>query len=276
MNICILGISFCGSTLLSYILGANKDIFSVGESSWVLYTTKNSGQSKERIERANKCKICQKCNFWTPEFKRTLTYSNFFDSIKKRAKEKYNVDKIVYADKNHNQYNKFLKYGNQINKVILLFKRPEGFVTSYFYRDSKWSIKQILDLYCWQYTANLKFIEGIDTQIIFYDDFALNPKKIVKELCNWLEVSYSDEMLEYWNRTSKTHQIAGNANPLLNFRSDERFEYWTDKWRRKSRKKIILDDKWKTELSKEILEEIKENKMATSLFNKLLSLRTIK
>jgi len=267
MNIGILGISFCGSTLLSFLLGANKEIFSVGESHWLV------------IHKERNCAVCNGCKFYTPEFKQSLTYSNLFNSIEKRVKEKYDIDKIVYSNKNANNYKKCINDNTKIDKFILLFKRPEGFVNSHirhkFEKKKIVTVETALNLYHEHYIANFKISEGTDTKIIFYDDLASQPKIILKNICDWIGVIYSDEMLSYWNVTSKTHQIGGNFSPYLAIRTDKGFlDRRNHGWYKKVKRTIALDDRWKTELSAEQIAEIHKNNKVMKLFNKLLNLRT--
>lgn len=255
MNIGILGISFCGSTLLSFMLGANEKIFSVGESSWLI---RNKGKRK--------CIICNGCEFFTHEFRYSLTRFNLFDSIEKRVKDKYNIDKIIYSDKSANSYLNFIRLGNPINRFIILFKRPEGFVASYIRHSLEKkqivTVKESLDLYYEHYIANLNISKTITSKIIFYDDLILQPKIILEYICNWLKVPYSDKMISYWNITPKTHQVGGSKN-FINKGTI-------------ATKKIELDERWKTELTTKNKIEIKENEKIQKLFNKLLNLRGVK
>lgn len=278
MNIGIFGISYCGSTLISYILGKHSDIFSVGESHWLI---DKHPTGYPQINHAL-CTICraictEDCDFYTKDFIDSLTFLNLVEKIENKAKEKFNVKHILYSDKNLYNYDRlFHSNCKSMDKAIFLFKRPEGFIHSFLRHDAKnhkdRSEEQIfnrgINLYSRTYQENRAWIEErkIPVIYIFFEDFTKNPNRIIKHLCDFLEIPYEENLTSYWDSNNKFHQVGGNTSSQISIFDDYRINeiYGTDteenNWYRKIRKNIVFDQRWKT-LNPKHLDILKNHKI---------------
>ena len=274
MNIGILGISYCGSTLLCYLLGYNDQIFSVGESHWLLDVTSKISPGT----RHDSCVICRekedkKCEFYTDEFKASLTWDNMMSKISERAKLLYNKDICLYSDKHESNYIRMLKH-NKLDKAIILFKRPQGWVYSFIRHDTNiyknLTRRQLLlmgiNTYNNFYKGTIRFCkeQKLTPIFLFYEDLAAHTEDTLKRLCKEFNVEYQSKMLKYWENKN-FHQIGGNGSPKVSMFEKDKFkqlyqgESKESKWYRKIRKKIVLDERWKTELNPQEIETIQKH-----------------
>ena len=248
----ILGISYCGSTLLSNILGQSPKTFSVGEAHWVI-------DKRERFY----CTVHpENCKFWTQDFLKELNIKNYYNRIVEEAFKKYQTTSVIFSDKNSSFYLQALNNGATITKFILLFRKPEAFVTSYLKkpRNKGVSVEQALNLYRDGYNKNLELCKGYNIPFVkvFYDNLVNNPHQFTSKLCQELFICYTQKMLEYWNITEKTHNLGGNAMVWLNLGREDKFDKMyqqsqrTDlNWYKENRKKIVPDNRWEKYLTKE-------------------------
>jgi hypothetical protein len=248
-NYAILGISYCGSTLLSLLLGKAEKVFSVGEAHWLL-----QGQPQ--------CRICTKdCSFYSKDFLNGLNWNNLTGRIARRARDKYGCDIVLYSDKNEKFYRQLFNH-DKPDAFILLFKNPKGFVSSYLRHNPtdnpkrrKKYIKEAIRQYEIGYLLNLKYIEECNSGFIgiYYDDFILNLPKKMKDICSFLDIKYSTKLTNLKNLPDKIHQIGGN------FRVNSDF----------LKKSIRLDDNWKKILT-EGEARIIDSSIASEIFTRKL------
>jgi hypothetical protein len=287
MNIGIFGLSYCGSTMLSYIFSNHSKVFSVGESHWLV-----DPKPKWCNHDTGKCIICRdfrgvECDFFTPEFRAKLTKETLPIRVAERAKELYNIDNVIYSDKNFMNYKVLFKKA-KLDKAIFLFKRPEGFIHSYlrhtkhiYPEKSLYQIfRQGLVLYEQASSNNRIWLDEykINTLYVFLEDFQRDPVKILKHICHFLGLEYEEGMEEYWNNNPTFHQIGGNSAPRLSFQSKEQvansfFRFKEDpEWYLKINKQIVLDERWKT-LEPEYLTKTQQHP-SQRVFQTLMDRRT--
>lgn len=244
-NYAILGISYCGSTLLSLLLGKAEKVFSVGEAHWLL-----QGQPQ--------CYICTDgCNFYDDSFLRSLNWDNLTHRIANRAKARYGCNIILYSDKNEKFYRQIFKH-NKPDAFILLFKNPKAFVASYLKHNPTDSpkqrrayIKKAVRQYEVGYLLNLKYMKecGSKTVRIYYDDLLEDLPEKMKFICSELNIKYSKHLTDLEGLPEKLHQVGGN------FRVNRDF----------LQKLIRLDDRCKKVLTKEEVSLI-DNSIANEVF----------
>lgn len=288
MNVGIFGTSYCGSTLLSYIFSKHSNVFSVGESHWLIDKHPRIYQDKNFAH----CTICRekpdkKCDFFTPDFIESLTFDNIVNKIALKAQEEYQTTHVLYSDKHPYNYNRMFKT-EKMDKAIILFKRPEGFIHSFLRHDKIFhkerTEKQIfncgINAYYKINNENVQWINkrNIPVIFIFLEDFTENPEKIIQHLCCFLNIPYEANLTKYWEDNKKFHQIGGNGSPKISIFNDGRIkrEYGGDteinKWYRSIRKNIVFDQRWK-KLDKAYLDILK-NDRCQQVFKNLMEKRT--
>jgi len=248
----ILGISYCGSTLLSSILGQSPRTFSCGETHWIL----------DKRDTFHCTVHPKKCDFWTKELLEELNIKNYYNRVVEEAYSRYKCTSVIFSDKNSCFYLPAIENGAIITKFILLFRKPEAFATSWLKKpaNKNKSLNTALMLYRDGYNKNLELAKGFNVPLVkvFYDDFVNNPAQFIRILCKKLYIQYTPKMLDYWNITEKTHNIGGNAMMWLNVGREEKFDQMyqqsqkTDlEWYKTNKKKIIPDNRWEEWLTKE-------------------------
>lgn len=244
-NYAILGISYCGSTLLSLLLGKAERVFSVGEAHWLV-----QGQPQ--------CYICSgDCSFYSKDFLEEVSWSNLTTQITKRAKAKYGCDIVLYSDKNEKFYRQLFNR-DKPDVFLLLFKSPKAFVTSYLKHSStssarqrKANIRKAIRQYEVGYLLNLKYAKETGSKVIkiYYDDLIQRMPEQIKMICSQLNIEYSKNLTNLQKLPEKLHQIGGN------FRVSSDFLH----------KPIKLDDSWKDYLTKKEIKMI-DDSVANEIF----------
>jgi hypothetical protein len=271
------GTNFCGSTLLSFLLGSHPDCFATGEIHHFYFDQKQF------------CSIhWEKCDFWTKEI-RDACYKNpkYYDLIRDYILERKDARVIIHSSKLMPNLRVHLDNNNQLDGIILLFKRPEAYYKSVIIHQKINDIDKVLSDYVRVYEKIIERanLEGIPYRIVFYDDLAMYTKPVVEKLCEFLGISYREEMLEPWLKADDFHTVGGNTGMYMHVWGEDVFEkeiekeYWKSvyseehsNWIRKNFRKISLDEKWKT-LDPLILKQIAENKPVRDMFARLMEER---
>ena len=208
-NVIICGISFCGSTVMNLVLGSLPDAAAIGESHWIV--DRLIDQKRNRLRY---CRLCDKyCDILTTEFRDEMRVSeNWYSDIAKKLK----TDVLVSSDKNPNYLKRFDGYMD--SKLIVLFKNPLFSWESFWKRRNleignlrHRQIGVFLEHYCENYDFFLDLKKGgKHDNILFleWDTFLMSPTSVLKKLCQKLELQYSSDALEYWNK--RHHYIGGN------------------------------------------------------------------
>jgi len=269
------GTNFSGSTLLSFLLGAHKSSFSTGE-----IHTLRSGRGKCSIH-------WNKCSFWTPEILDELNKNpEFYKSCNYLIKTVFDPEVILYSSKLPGLIDQIITQKIRINGIIILFKRPEAYYRSESIHQSE-DIQQSLDTY---FSINQQLLKLVDQnrfpfRIVFYDDLASDTETVVKDLCEFIQLPYQDEMLTPWLLKDDYHTIGGNSGMYAHIMGKEAFKRMkvSDYWKKvysdehtqtieENFQQISLDDKWKS-LGKETLKTISQHKDSREIFERLMSMR---
>jgi hypothetical protein len=104
--------------------------------------------------------------------------------------------------------------------------------------------------------------------IVHYEELAEHPGDVVRRVCQFLDVSYEEEMLRYWRHPH--HPIAGNGGTqslVLRFReslgeispgqresANEGDRYYQGKYYDEVGFAIHLDERWRRELTQQQIE----------------------
>lgn len=194
------GTSFCGSTVMSLILGTAEGAANVGESHWLVpFDTQYS------------CHYCgPACQIWTRDFRKRLEADerNWYPRLAERLRS----DILISADKSHTHINRLDP--DHDHTALILFKRPGNFWHSVNKR--RWrsdSLEQSLTRWSWLYQDFLdaayapeggKYFMSVET-------FMADPDRAIPVLFDTLGLSGTPEQaLRYWETVQ--HYVGGNFN----------------------------------------------------------------
>ena len=114
------GTGFSGSTLLSFLLGANDHCFATGEIHH-LFDSEDSVCSNHQED----------CKFWTNEIRNEMRqHPDFYNRCKEFIDLNAHSQIILHSTKILMGINTILDQGSQLDGIIVLFKRPEAFYKS--------------------------------------------------------------------------------------------------------------------------------------------------
>jgi len=231
-HIAIAGISFCGSTLLSMILGSLKGVHNIGESHKLIVnlemTSETPGSDKAQpSELIKDCKSCgEVCDIYTLEFRHALR-DDPSEWYKKIAAQRGSTV-LVSSDKN---YQRLISKDPLLNlDAIVLFKSPQS-ATNSFYRkfiDPKFTAHKSFDfeyvIRAWL-NSYKNFLYNFDNtgQKLFLDfeQFQNNPDFHMSALCNFLKLKYDSSCLQ--TLAKEQHYFGGNSRvnkPYKNNKTD--------------------------------------------------------
>jgi len=214
-HIAIVGMSFCGSTVLSHVLGALPGVANVGESHWIA-TRRGSGKPIG-------CNACgPNCEVLTQDFLASLA-DEPADWYQKLA-ERMGSQTIVSSDKN---LNLLQRYDPSLDiDAVYCFRPPVQAYRSYLKSAKLPEGVEPLDFdrYLWHWIAfygNANYGYTIKGRKFWVDfaEFAQNPDAELKRLCAKLELSYTPDAVEYWNVVQ--HGVGGNFNPYNALRQNK-------------------------------------------------------
>jgi len=272
----IASINYCGSTLLNFTLGANSNCFATGE----IHSLKR--------EKQGQCSFHQQhCPFWTRKILDILHYnSNFYTRCKEYITQIVGPIIIIHSIKLPINHYNLLEENSTLDGLIILFKRPEAYYKSVSVHNKK-RLQDSLNNYTRVYEKLLALKENnkISSIVIYYDDFATHPEKMLRKICPFLHIPFEKNMLEPWKVSDQFHTIGGNTGMYTHLWGRDEFDriktsdYWKDiysedhsKWIEENFQKIKLDEKWKT-LPPDTLETIKKHEKSREMFNKLMAMR---
>ncbi len=283
MSAGILGTSYSGSTILSFVLGGHSHIFAVSETT----TLKRDGQGAE-------CTMCkyrnQACPFWTRELLDDCLANmrQRYGLIERAALQILGKDLTLFSDKAPAVYRPLLAHST-VDRFIVMFKQPESFFYSYRKHrrlNQKFdSDRQICDTYVRHYRNDFALLDdtGFPGFFLYYDDFCRNPVRVTQQLCGFLGVDYEPAMMRYWE--SNLHTLTGNMGPYMNVLDGEELErlyaaksiYLYDRthldWHAGNKRTIALDERWRTELSAEQLRAVERHDEVQAMFATLMERR---
>jgi len=277
MSAGILGTSYSGSTLLSFILGGHDRIFATSETT----TLKRDGYHTE-------CTMCRfrniSCPFWTPDLiDLCLTdMERRYATIEQAALSRLGKDIVIFSDKAPVIYKPLLE-ASSIDRFIVLFKRPEAFYYSYkkhrMLNNKYDTFEEILMTYIRHYERDLALVDnGFPSFFLAYEDLVNDPLFWTYQVCEFLGVRFHNHMLAYWD--SDLHPLTGNLGPYMNALGAESFvgvhkafDRSHVRWHTENRQSIVPDERWKKELDNYTIHAIRNHKGVQSIFAELVSRR---
>jgi|SRR5215469_10423834 len=213
-HIALGGMSFCGSTVMSYILGSLSGFCNIGESHWLTDTTKTG----ERIFCARCGPACKVLN---EEFRASLQANP--DNWYRRIAERLETDGLVSSDKAPVLLDRLDPERNY--DMIVLYKPPELHTRSYITFMRRNGTEPDIGKYLDQWTNFYRrYLEnfGIAGTKLFVDieKFYRDPDHSLDELCKRLSLEFNRDALIYWRKHH--HAVGGNFNPYSRLLSDPR------------------------------------------------------
>ena len=250
----IVGLDYCGSTLVSNVLSSLPGVLNVGESHWI-------------IDRNLGCRECH--NKPCPVFTRSmlddlraaeLTEQSWWEIISSHS----DADLIISADKLPKHFDLFGVPDN----LLFLYKDPKANIVSWCKRKfelpsegAKIFIDDEVEIGInWWLEMTSKLLEWLERQdreisTISLEKFAKDPRGATLSLCGWLGIEYDPTSIDYWNR--ELHYIGGNH-------SVKRLQPSRHFYRR-----IAVDDRWKGHLSDISKEKIDNNEEIIRLLGRI-------
>ncbi len=157
---------------------------------------------------------------------------------------KKNIKWIGWMDSWIEEFFPILSNEYKNSKFILIIRDPRGAIASYknyFKKNNRSHLAPLTLSYlrCWrkqvafsEYFKNKKILRK-RVCVIKYEELVNNPKKLVKEMCKFLKINYSDNMID----TSKFMGLGKNTKkwkPNSNFKSPQKGIYKSSihKWKK--------------------------------------------
>ncbi len=210
----IAGLGHSGSTISDMALGCHPQIVGLGE----VYPVFNKKNQQALFEKST-CSCGKKgimCDFWNKM--RTIAVSDISTEEKYKKliayfTEKYGEEMILLdSSKNSYPYLKFLNKNYDL-RVIYLTRDYRSWVYSRFTRSRK---PPVLLAFRW-YLENKKLLYkfkkyGIKIFNAGYEELALYPEFILKKICDFSGIDFSEKMLH--PDKTKSHIINGNISRI--------------------------------------------------------------
>ena len=250
----IVGLDYCGSTLVSNVLSSLPGVLNIGESHWI-------------IDRNLGCRECH--NKPCPVFTNSMLYElrnldfskkSWWDTISNHT----DADMIISSDKLPKHYELF----GVPDKLLFLYKNPNSNIESWcrrkFSKNSSekynYSDNQIEAGIKWWLDISERLVEWTENQnrdksILSLEEFAENPRAMTMSLCGWLGLEFDPSSLDYWNRD--LHYIGGNH-------SVKRLEP-----NRHFFQRITVDKRWKDHLSSDQINTIDNHRAINEIMTRI-------
>lgn len=288
-----MGTAHCGSTLLTLILGSHSDCLALGEIS-----------NLPRFYRKNKpiCSICQgDCHFWNHNFssqERQLLSQGFSDqrihpSIPLKLEKTvrgllgndrvFNPYSLIFSKVNKNVLIDSTKTVYWLKKklvakefkenlieayLIHLIRDGRAVMSSYLTRNQDMTVKQFSELWVKRINDENNFFNhsfsGKKIELR-YEEFATKTAETIKNLCEWLDLDFQPEMINYWQH--EHHIISGNTGTrslIDKYQSRQQIKKSVktqDQQKSYQEERdfhIELDCRWKTRLSSQQIAEFSQ------------------
>jgi Sulfotransferase family len=213
----IVSLGHSGSTLLNLLLGGHPRAISMGE---IWSAIKRWDEEQRPCTCGNPV---QKCPVWS-QFQPANGYINSYNRLLQTIEDLYGPDKIIIDSSKFLSTLRFLIENNIKNiKILFLIKDVRSFVVSQINRKSyehgneaRWkkSYRDYIfyNIYSWhkENRAIKRYLEKNNLEFFQfgYEELCLHSEEILKKICQFIGVDYSDRMLSPAN--SFSHIIRGN------------------------------------------------------------------
>lgn len=232
----LIGRSYCGSTLLSLLLGSIEGVESVGEPHWLLDDPKGRGLCTSHDG--------EPCPTSDPGFLSSLTEENLYG----RLGMLFGCRTLVSSDKYEGHFQKFVKPGTMDG--IICFRAPTSTVWS-DRKHKEFTFLESVNVWTNWYKRVLPWAPGFcrSVSVVDYDLLALNPGAIMKVLCKRLGLSEGFHVPKSLSHVER-HNIGGNPGAYAS-------------------KQIVHDKDWRKGLTGREVEIITEDKETMDVYRAL-------
>jgi hypothetical protein len=277
--------SFSGSTLLSFMLGVNDQVFATGEA-WRMFRRYRRVVAADR--ELDCCSIhTENCDFWTPDFIEQCDNSGILDLYQRIAGYSEETSVVVHSF-DAKIYEELLRERTPLDGLIVLFKRPVSFYSSHKQHEGG-TVASAAAVYASVYRTIQDITERhrVPAATVFYEDLATKPEQTVQALCDWMGLTYEPLMISPWDAADRLHTIGGNVGAYMHLWDDASREkvlelpWWGEaygergtRWLRDNFRRIELDDRWKS-LPPEEIREMEACTEAQETFDMLIARRLV-
>ncbi len=253
----IVGLDYCGSTLISNVMSGLPGVINAGESHWI-------------IDRNLGCRECHSkpCPVFDGLLLGELRSLDLeTESWWGRIGQHTGAELIISSDKLPRHYDRF----GCPDYLLYLHKSPESNIISWCKRKfridgeipDQFSSEQILSGMRWWIeisTANMEWLSTQDSDIseMSLESFSSNPKSMLKSICGWLGIEYDHTAIEFWNR--ELHYIGGNHSVK---RTDPGNHFY---------KRVVKDNRWESLISEGDLRAIMDNSEIQSINKRIMQI----
>ena len=221
-HVAILGVSYCGSTLLSLVFGALPGVANIGESLWLLEPRGDQAGSAPNHppDGFEQCVWCgNDCPVVTDHLRQRLAdQPNAFYPILADA---HGADIIVSADKNYPHVVR--RDPGLHNDAVIVFRHPLKNWRSHARRSTgtdEAARHRYLQNWAVAYTNFLDNFPNSGAKIaVDFDHFLGDPGTVLQDACLALNLPYTAEALRYW--TVRQHCVGGNREVRQSLASND-------------------------------------------------------
>ena len=259
LSVGLVGLDYCGSTLLCNLLGGLPGCIGVGETHWIIDNQKNKTMD------AGRCRECgpQDCPIFTDHLLKELNHKTTVDtgSWWRTIADSSGSDIVISGDKRPRHYEKL----GVPDKLIFIIKDPRAHIVSKAAR-----VLGGVDLR--DYSNGTSFFEMSDDELDFeigfwideterHLDWALKSEKpvlaisiesliknnqdYIGEIAQWIGTEYDQKSIKFWE--SELHYIGGNHSMK---RLDESRYFFRD---------LKVDKRWKNVLNENQQNYLEDN-----------------
>lgn len=258
--VCIVGLAYCGSTLLNLILDSHPDIFGGGELHWIIK------RQHTKIGFNLECTHCgRSCPVWTERNFRIFSEEDFYSTLSGITRYR----NIVDSSKNWSWFSRIIPLHSKTTHFfpVLLVKHPIRHLASLYHNatTSKTNpefsnLNNAPNILLNYYSSILSELDEFSSTypgtapplVIRYEDIVRNLEETITPILKYLELSFLPELHNFY--TIPHHQLGGNVGTLYPAEKRWVFGKEPDKLRKKqyqSVKGLQIDNKYEKIFSEE-------------------------
>jgi hypothetical protein len=206
-HLAILGMSYTGSTIVSYALGALPQCSNVDEAHWLVDDAAAAGRAPEFC-----CHCGPSCKIWTTEQRARLRASNTFYAD---VADVLGSEILVSADKDPQIYDRLEPGGDR--RYLMLYRDPiaqsKSALKAAALEGSSTELRPFLNYWV---DKNIELLARLaqhgGNRLLNLADFQANPTETIDKICRAYGLTYSADWETYWEKTH--HSMGGNFNPF--------------------------------------------------------------